>query len=36
MLAVTSCRRMLTYSCYPDDEGATFPWNIGSYKSHTA
>jgi hypothetical protein len=25
MLAVTSCRRMLTYSCYPDDEGATFP-----------
>jgi hypothetical protein len=23
-------------SCYPDEGGAKFPRNVGSYKSHTA
>jgi hypothetical protein len=31
-LAVTSN----TDSCHPDDGGATFLRNVGSYKSHTA
>jgi hypothetical protein len=33
-LAVASNRR--TDSCHPDEEGAQFPRNVGSYKSHTA
>jgi hypothetical protein len=32
-LAVTSNRR--TYSCHPDEVGAKFLRNAGSYKSHT-
>jgi hypothetical protein len=41
-LAVTSNRRTLrrntkfTDSCHPDEGGATFLRNVGSYKSHTA
>jgi hypothetical protein len=42
-LAVTSNRRTLrrntksfTDSCHPDEGGANFLRNIGSYKSHTA
>jgi hypothetical protein len=41
-LAVTSNRRTLrrnikfTYSCHPDEGGAKFLRNVGSYKSHTA
>jgi hypothetical protein len=41
-LAVTSNRRTLrrnTYfndSCHPDEGGAKFLLNVGSYKSHTA
>jgi hypothetical protein len=38
-LAVASNRRTLrrnTYSCHPDDGGAKFLRNVGSYKSHTA
>jgi hypothetical protein len=43
-LAVTSNRRAMhasvasysfTDSCHPDDEGAEFLRNVGSYKSHT-
>jgi hypothetical protein len=33
-LAVTSNRH--TDSCQPDEEGAKFLSNVGSYKSHTA
>jgi hypothetical protein len=37
-LAVTSNRRTLRrntwHSCHSDDGGATFPRNVGSYKSH--
>jgi hypothetical protein len=33
-LAATSNRR--TDSCFPDDGGAKFLRNVGSYKSHTA
>jgi hypothetical protein len=25
-----------TDSCHPDEGGANFLWNVGSYKSHTA
>jgi hypothetical protein len=41
-LAVTSNRHTLrrntkfTYSCRPDEGGATFLRNVGSYKNHTA
>jgi hypothetical protein len=38
-LAVTSNRRMLrrnTDSCHPDEGGAKFLRNVGSYKSHAA
>jgi hypothetical protein len=36
-LAVTSNRRTLhTDSCHPDEGGAKFLRNVGSYKSHTA
>jgi hypothetical protein len=38
-LAVTSKRRTLprnTNCCHPDDGGAKFLRNVGSYKSHTA
>jgi hypothetical protein len=37
-LAVTSNRRTLRFtdSCHPDDRGAKFLRNVGSYKSHTA
>jgi hypothetical protein len=39
-LAVTSNRRTLRrntlYSCHPDDGGAKFLRNVGSYKSHMA
>jgi hypothetical protein len=38
-LAVTGNRRTLrrnTKSCQPDDGGANFLGNVGSYKSHTA
>jgi hypothetical protein len=38
-LAVTSNRQlwlMFTDSCHPDDEGAKFLRNVGSYKSHMA
>jgi hypothetical protein len=39
-LAATSNRRtllkMLSTSCHPDDGGAKFLRNAGSYKSHTA
>jgi hypothetical protein len=39
-LAVTSNRRTLRrntwYSCHPDEGGATFLRNVGSYKSHPA
>jgi hypothetical protein len=35
-LAVTSNRRTLRRnSCHPDDGGATFLRNVGSYRSHT-
>jgi hypothetical protein len=34
-LAVTSNRRTLD-SCHPDEGGAKFLRNVGSYKSHTA
>jgi hypothetical protein len=33
-LAVISNRR--THSCHPDEGGAKFLRNVGSYKSHTA
>jgi hypothetical protein len=33
-LAVTSNWSTLTDSCHPDDGGATFLWNVGSYKPH--
>jgi hypothetical protein len=41
MLAVTSNRRTLRrntkwYSCHPDEGGAKFLRNVGSYKSHVA
>jgi hypothetical protein len=29
-------RSLLTDSCHPDDRGAKFIRNVGSYKSHTA
>jgi hypothetical protein len=38
-LAVTNNRRTLrsnTKSCHPDERGAKFLRNVGSYKSHTA
>jgi hypothetical protein len=36
MLVVTSNRRKLQkILCHPDDGGATFLRNVGSYKSHT-
>jgi hypothetical protein len=38
-LAVTSHRRTLRRNadyCHPDEGGAKFLWNVGSYKSHTA
>jgi hypothetical protein len=38
-LALTSNRRTLrrnTNSCHPDEGGAEFLRNVGSYKSHTA
>jgi hypothetical protein len=25
-----------SHSCHPDEGGAMFPRNVGSYKSHTA
>jgi hypothetical protein len=36
-LAITSNRRMLriTDSCHPDEGGAKFLRNVGSYNSHT-
>jgi hypothetical protein len=37
-LAVTSNRRTLQRktNCHPDERGATFLRNVGSYESHTA
>jgi hypothetical protein len=35
-LAITSNRRYFTDSCHPDEGGAKFLRNVGSYKSHTA
>jgi hypothetical protein len=35
-LSVTSNRSTLVDSCYPDNEGAKFLRNIGSYKRNTA
>jgi hypothetical protein len=37
MLAVTSnLRTLVTDSCHPDEGGAKFVRNVGSYKSHKA